>query len=57
MKKKKIASFAKRIHFTGEDEAVFKTILDDVTNNFPQKLARANEILKKAKLLPPVTKK
>ncbi|NII25986.1 hypothetical protein HB364_12900 [Pseudoflavitalea sp. X16] len=57
MKKKKITSFAKRIHLTDEEKIVFKGILDDATYNFPQKLARANEILKKAKLLPPVTKK
>lgn len=56
MKKRKIPSFAKHVHLSNEEEGVLKTILDDATN-FPQKLVRANEILKKAKLLPPVTKK
>lgn len=57
LKKKKITFPSKRTYFiTNEEEAVFKTILDDATN-FPKKLARANEVLKKAKLLPPLTKK
>ena len=57
MKKNKKTSSTKRTYFiTDEGVVVFKTITDGPTS-FPEKLARANEFLKKAKLLPPVTKK
>jgi hypothetical protein len=54
LKKNKTAN---RTHFTTNEGIVVVKTESTGPTLFPEKHARANEILKKAKLLPPLTKK